>query len=118
MQPSPFTQQPMTLLPGCWSGAVEPSVGLAAKSRQRGLKAASEVDGVPVSLDQSLLTSAHALVDALGVNVSSVDALDAAPPSAVLSAIDSLGDLARIIDSLGAVLSAHVTHRVQETGTM
>lgn len=66
-----------------------------------------------MSLDQSLLTSAHALVDALGVTVSSVDALDAAPPSAVLSAIDSLGDLARIIDSLGAVLSAHVTHRVQ-----
>ncbi|RQP13335.1 MAG: HNH endonuclease [Microbacteriaceae bacterium] len=67
-----------------------------------------------MSLDQSLLSRAHALVDALGgVHLFSVDDLDSAPPSAVLAAIDALGDLVRAVDSLGAVLSAHVTHRVQ-----
>ncbi|QNO36713.1 DUF222 domain-containing protein [Protaetiibacter sp. SSC-01] len=65
-------------------------------------------------LDRLLLTSAHALVDALGgTSLDSVDALGALPPAAVLQAIDIVGDLSRIVDSLGAVLSAHVTERVQ-----
>ncbi len=67
-----------------------------------------------MSLDQSLLSRARALVDALhGVPLSSVDTLDSLAPSAVLTALDVLGDLARTVDSLGSVLSAHVAHRVQ-----
>jgi len=66
-----------------------------------------------MSLTQSLLTRAHTLVEALGAHVASVDALDAVPHGDLLTAIDAVGDLSRIVDSLGALLSAHVTLRVQ-----
>ena len=67
-----------------------------------------------MTLDQSLLAGAHALADALGgVELTAVDALDALAPASVLQALDVIGDLSRIVDSLGAVLSAHVTRRVQ-----
>ena len=66
-----------------------------------------------MSLTQSLLTRAHTLVEALGAQVASVDALGAVPHGDLLIAIDAVGDLSRIVDSLGVLLSAHVTLRVQ-----
>jgi hypothetical protein len=67
-----------------------------------------------MSLDRALLDRARALVAALeGASVERVDSLDRVSTDGLLRSIATLGDLTRAADSMGAVITAEVTRRVQ-----
>ncbi|MCS0499179.1 HNH endonuclease signature motif containing protein [Protaetiibacter mangrovi] len=65
-------------------------------------------------LDRALLDRATALVDTLdGARVDRVDALTGLDTASLLTTIRTAGDMARMVDSLGAILCGEVTRRTQ-----
>lgn len=67
-----------------------------------------------MSLDRTLLDRARALVAALeGASIEHVESLDRVSTDGLLRSISTLGDLTRAADSMGAVITAEFTRRVQ-----